>query len=123
MIENELDSNTSSEQSQKEGCFEMTYGQNKYRFVPKSNYWICIESNNWSERWVICSDEFGLTLSEEAQNRGVDIDQMLSDNKCPKRRRRIQKKKSASNEESTFLSLFDSEENEEDSGDDFISLF
>ena len=114
MIENETSQDTNRH-------LEITYNENKYRFVPSSNYWICVESENWTERWVICSDDFGLELSEEAKNRGHDIDQMLLDNKCPKKRRKIVVKETSSSDESTFFSLFEDEE--EPSDDDFISLF
>ena len=114
MIENE----TSQDNNK---YLEMIYNENKYRFVPTSNYWICIESEDWTERWVICSDNLGLELSQQAKDNGHDIDQMLLDNKCPKKRRKITVKESSSSEENTFFSLFEDEE--EPSDDDFISLF
>ena len=115
MIENNQEPNKISSH------FEMNYKENKYRFVPYSNYWICVESADWTQRWVICSDEFGLELTAEANSRGVDISQLLIDNKCPKKRRNIKKKKENNTE--SFFSLFDEDKPEEDSDDDFISLF
>ncbi len=114
MIENE----TSQDNNKP---LEITYNENKYRFVPSSNYWICVESEDWTERWVICSDNLGLDLTELAKSNGHDIDQMLIDNKCSKKRRRITKKSNSSSSSGEFLSLF--EEEEEPSDDDFISLF
>ena len=99
---------------------EMEYNDNIYRFVPQSNYWICIKSEDWTQRWVICSDEFGLKLTEEAESRGLNTKELMIQNKCPKRRMNVKIKKETKSE--SFFSLFD-EESEEPSEDDFISLF
>lgn len=101
---------------------EMIYKENKYRFVPTSNYWICVESEDWTQRWVIASDEFGLELTAEAKERGHDISQLLIDNKCSRRRTNIKKKKENNTE--SFFSLFDEEvDNSKDDDDGFVSLF
>jgi hypothetical protein len=102
--------------------FEIKYNDNLYRFVPKSNYWICVESSNWKERWVICDDDLGIKLFNYCKEQGFDMDQMLIDNKCSKRRMKLttkQKKKDKSS--SDFISLFEEEQPEEN--DSFVSLF
>lgn len=105
---------------QETSYIQMEHNDNTYRFVPQSNYWICVKSEDWTQRWVICSDEFGLELTKEAESRGFNISQLLIDNKCSKRRMNVKIKKETKSE--SFLSLFD-EESEEPSEDDFISLF
>lgn len=113
--------------------YEMEYNGSKYRFIPKSNYWICIEAIDWRDRWTICSDELGIELVKEAESRGFDIKQILSENGCSKKRMKIldKKKKSNTSISETFFSLFDEpsdlnqddEPSDEDPDDGFISLF
>jgi len=81
---------------------------NIYRFIPESNYWVCIKSESIYYRWVICSDEFGMELTRIAKSEGHDIDQMLIDNKCKRSRMRLSKKKSVPTT-TTFMPLFESE--------------
>ena len=81
---------------------------NVYRFIPESNYWVCIKSESIYYRWVICSDAFGMELTRIAKSEGHDIDQMLIDNKCKKSRRNISEKKVRSTTR-TFMPLFENE--------------
>ena len=69
--------------------FEIEYNDRTYRFVPQSNYWICIKSPLWTEQWVICSDEMGIKLIKHCESEGYDMEQLLIDNKCSKKRMRI----------------------------------
>ena len=112
--------------------YEMEFNGSKYRFIPKSNYWICIEAVDWRDRWTICSDELGIELVKEAESRGFDVRQILSENGCSKKRMKVLDKKQKSNNTSTetFFSLFDEpvESDDDDKPSDdpdsgFISLF
>lgn len=120
--------------------YEMDYGDNSYRFIPQSNYWICIKSDDWQERWTICSDEFGLELTQVAEELGFNIQDILKENGCSKKRMKIlNKEKSYSDNkepsESFTPLLFDMDESEDESDDNsddesddesddnFISLF
>ena len=65
--------------------FEIEYKERTYRFVPQSNYWICIKSPLWTEQWVICSDEMGIELTKHCISQGYDIEQLLIDNNCSRK--------------------------------------
>ena len=111
--------------------FEIEYNDRTYRFVPQSNYWICIKSPLWTEQWVICSDEMGIKLIKYCESEGYDMEQLLIDNKCSKKRMRIfyskDQKKKEGKVDTGFVSLFEEPEDDsdEDTEDDdgFISLF
>jgi hypothetical protein len=111
--------------------YEMDYNENRYRFIPKSNYWICVVAQDWKDRWTICDDEFGLTLTKEAEKLGFNMESILNENGCSKRRIKIltkgKKKPASSSSSESFFSLFDEPEDDsdDDSPDDenFISLF
>lgn len=112
-------------------CFEIDYNERRYRFVPKSNYWICTASPVWNEQWVICSDDMGIILTKHCESLGYDMEQLMIDNKCPKRRMKVTHKKTVkkSSGSSGFVSLFGSSEDNSDDddkpkgNDNFISLF